>query len=208
VYVGLCLCVCVCVCMCVCVRARVCAHAHVCVSVNVCLRVWRQHAAGLSGEFNRGDSLQHTATHCNTLQYTAARLKHTATHCGEVEVRFCGCVLVLHRKDVSVDAKRCCNTPEHLKTHRNTQQHTATYWKTLQHKRPAGARHRKSCCSTPNQSAFHTHTHCTWGIRMPVSPGVGTRHLEGQKNPDGPNLSICMYLWGKQTYYMSDKGSS
>ena len=49
-----------------------------------------------------------------------------------------------------------------------------------------------------------THTHCTDGV-LGVSPGVGTRHLEGPKNPDGLNLGIhiivyvykahmCMYI--------------
>ena len=44
-------------------------------------------------------SLQHTATHCNTLQHTAITLQHTATH---------------------------CNTLQHTATHCNTLQLTAT----------------------------------------------------------------------------------
>jgi len=28
-----------------------------------------------------------------------------------------------------------------------------------------------------------------------VSPGVGMRHLEGPKNPDGPNLGIHIFVY-------------
>ena len=28
-----------------------------------------------------------------------------------------------------------------------------------------------------------------------VSPGVGTRHLEGPKNPDALNLGICIFVY-------------
>jgi len=35
----------------------------------------------------------------------------------------------------------------------------------------------------------HTHTHSD------VSPGVGMRHLEGPKNPDGLNLEIHIYVY-------------
>jgi len=28
-----------------------------------------------------------------------------------------------------------------------------------------------------------------------VSPGVGTRHLEGPKNPDGLNLGKCVFVY-------------
>ena len=41
----------------------------------------------------------------------------------------------------------------------------------------------------------HTHTHCTDGVLgcVNASPGVGMRHLEGPKNPDGLNLGIYVY---------------
>jgi len=56
----------------------------------------------------------------------------------------------------------------------------------------------------------HTHTHITQMGYSDVSPGVGTRHLEGLKNPDGLNLGIhtfvyvykvhmCMYGMGSWT---------
>ena len=34
----------------------------------------------------------------------------------------------------------------------------------------------------------HTHTHIAHGV-LDASPGVGTRHLEGPKNPDGQNFT-------------------
>jgi len=53
----------------------------------------------------------------------------------------------------------------------------------------------------------HTHTHTAQKGYSVVSPGVGTRHLEGPKNPDGLKLGIyvfvfvykvhvCMYMLG------------
>jgi len=30
---------------------------------------------------------------------------------------------------------------------------------------------------------------------LDVSPGVGMRHLEGLKNPDGPNLGIHIFVY-------------
>jgi len=38
----------------------------------------------------------------------------------------------------------------------------------------------------------HTHTHTAQMGYSDVSPGVGMRHLEGPKNPDGLNLGIYM----------------
>ena len=53
----------------------------------------------------------------------------------------------------------------------------------------------------------HTHLHTAQMGYSDVSPGVGMRHLEGPKNPDGLNLGIhifvyvykvhmCMYMLG------------
>jgi len=53
----------------------------------------------------------------------------------------------------------------------------------------------------------HTHTHTAHIGYSDVGPGVGMRHLEGPKNPDGLNLGIhifvymykvnmCMYMLG------------
>ena len=41
---------------------------------------------------------------------------------------------------------------------------------------------------------IRTHTH-TLHRRSDVSPGVGMRHLEGPKNPDGLNLDIHIFLY-------------
>ena len=38
----------------------------------------------------------------------------------------------------------------------------------------------------------HTHTHTAHMGYSDVSPGVGMRHLECPKNPDGLNLGICV----------------
>ena len=40
----------------------------------------------------------------------------------------------------------------------------------------------------------HTHTHFTDGV-LGCEPRVGMRHLEGQKNPDGFNLGICVFVY-------------
>jgi len=40
----------------------------------------------------------------------------------------------------------------------------------------------------------HTHTHTQMGC-SDVGPGVGMRHLEGPKNPDGLNLDIHIFVY-------------
>ena len=42
---------------------------------------------------------------------------------------------------------------------------------------------------------MHTHTHTTQMGYLDVSPGVGMRHLEGPKNPDGLNLGIHIFVY-------------
>ena len=49
----------------------------------------------------------------------------------------------------------------------------------------------------------HTHTHCTpWVLTKKVSPGVGMRHLESPKNPDGLKLriNISVYVYEVHMY--------
>ena len=41
----------------------------------------------------------------------------------------------------------------------------------------------------------HTHTHTAQMGYLDVSPGVGMRHLEGPKNPDGLNLGIHIFVY-------------
>jgi len=41
----------------------------------------------------------------------------------------------------------------------------------------------------------HTHTHTKQMGYLDVSPGVGKRHLEGPKNPDGLNLGIHIFIY-------------
>jgi len=55
----------------------------------------------------------------------------------------------------------------------------------------------------------HTHTHTAQMGYSVVSPGVGMRHLEGPKNPDGLNLSVHIftYVYKVQMYmYMLGGG--
>jgi len=54
----------------------------------------------------------------------------------------------------------------------------------------------------------HTHTHTAQMGYLDVSPGVGMRHLEGPKNPDGLNKSwhICIKSWHVCNYYADDQG--
>jgi len=41
----------------------------------------------------------------------------------------------------------------------------------------------------------HTHTHTAHMRYSNVSPGVGRRHLEGPKNPNGLNLCIYVFIY-------------
>jgi len=41
----------------------------------------------------------------------------------------------------------------------------------------------------------HIHTHTAQMGYSVVSPGVGVRHLEGPKNPDGPNLGVYTFVY-------------
>ena len=41
----------------------------------------------------------------------------------------------------------------------------------------------------------HTHTHTAQMEYLDLSPGVGMRHLEGPKNPDGLNLGIHIFVY-------------
>jgi len=41
----------------------------------------------------------------------------------------------------------------------------------------------------------HTLTHTAQIKYLVMSPGVGMRHLEGPKNPDGPNNGIYIFVY-------------
>ena len=86
--------------------------------------------------------LQHSATHCNSLQLTATHcnsLQHSATH-WQLVLSKGRCVT--HCNTLQHTATRCnalqltathCNTLQHTATHCHTLQHTATHCHTLQH---------------------------------------------------------------------------
>jgi hypothetical protein len=42
---------------------------------------------------------------------------------------------------------------------------------------------------------IRTHTHTAQMGHLDVSPGVGMRHLEGPKNPDGLNLGVHIFVY-------------
>jgi len=103
--------------------------------------------------------MQHTATHCNTLQHRAilaidcrrmsaiesdvAHLhathsntqQHTATHTVTHTATLCntGLCRIDCRPPVRSHVNHLCNTPQHAATHRNTPPHTTTHCNTLQH---------------------------------------------------------------------------
>ena len=86
--------------------------------------------------------LQHTATHCNTLQHTRYgllwRLQHTATHCNTLQHTATHCNTLQHiwishvtgkfQIDLAMDCFGVCNTLQPTATYCNTLQHTATHW--------------------------------------------------------------------------------
>jgi len=69
-------------------------------------------------------TLQHTATHCNTLQHT---VKHTTTHCNTLQHAVC-----MKWHDWCI-WRVWLNTLQHTATHCNTLQHTVTHYNTLRH---------------------------------------------------------------------------
>ena len=70
-------------------------------------------------EISWNTSMQHTATHCNTLQ-------HTATHSKCLETRLWSSCLWSQYRHIANIATHC-NTLQHTATHCNTPQHTATH---------------------------------------------------------------------------------
>jgi len=121
-------------------------------------------------------TLQHTTTHCNTLQHDTVRnilhpvaaqkvdvcvqrlagrytLQHTATHCNTNAAKHAA----THWHTLLHTTTHCCNTLQHTATHCNTNgartrplalKHTATRCNTLQH------------TATHCNTLQHTATHC------------------------------------------------
>ena len=123
------------------------------------------------------DTLQRTATCCNTLQ-------HTATHIQGLAVDWSCHVTLTLLPDTLQHTATHCNTLQHTATHCNTHtgargrleltdslQHVATHCNTLQHtyrgsRRTGVAMWRLPCCQTLQHTATHcntlqhTATHC------------------------------------------------
>jgi len=67
------------------------------------------------------NTLQHAATHCNTLQHT----QHTAAHCNTLQHTVSG-VLIKSEDEERQHTVTYRNTLQHTTTHRNTPQHTVS----------------------------------------------------------------------------------
>ena len=108
----------------------------------------------------RGVRLQHTATHCNTLHYSATLCKT------------CLCPPPAPQNPLVYDGSAThCNTLQHTATHCNTLEHTTIHCDTLQHtathcnihfSRPPAPRDPQAYrASTTHCSTLqHTATHC------------------------------------------------
>jgi len=90
------------------------------------------------------NTLQQTATHCDTLQHTATSWrKYVDTY-----VQGHSCSFYDSHCDTLQHTVTHCNTLQHSAIHCNTLQHTATHCNTLQH------------TATHCNTAQHTATHC------------------------------------------------
>jgi len=119
-------------------------------------------------------SLQHTATHCNTVQHGATRrhtLQHSATHNKLFFHASCSCdITATHRNTLQHTAIHC-NILQHTAPHCTTLHHTATHCSTLQHTATSCSRfnfqHPSSLTPPPIpvkvchcNTLQHTATHC------------------------------------------------
>ena len=86
-----------------------------------CAYVFQVHSStcGWVHRSRRRQTLQHTATHCNTLQHTPLTEEtDSATHCNTLQHTATHCNTLRSRRRQTV---------QHTATHRNTLQHTATH---------------------------------------------------------------------------------
>ena len=117
------------------------------------IRVWMYFCAHGRRKDTLKIILQHTTTHCNTLQYTASRYKtrirHTATHCNTLQQAATHWYKLLYTAAHYITLQHTaahyitlqhtaahCSTLQHTAAHCSTLQHTATHgttWNTLQH---------------------------------------------------------------------------
>jgi len=112
---------------------------------------------------NASNKLQHTATHCNTLQHrhtyllitthTSKTLLHTAAHCKHTVTQSHS-----HHHERQQDAATHCNKLQHTATHTylpittkamNTLQHAATRCNALQHAATRCNTEQKYTCPSP-----------------------------------------------------------
>jgi len=141
---------------------------------------WGREYRGMATEFwKHCNIMQHSATHCNALEYTVEEevwqctcetycnaLQQTSSHYNTVQHT------VTHWRSggIAVDLwiilqgnAKCCHTLPHTATHYHTRQHTATHCNTLK-KRRNGSRLVKNASRLINQETekranAHTHTY-------------------------------------------------
>jgi len=120
-----------------------------------------------------------TTTHCNTrysiLQHTVIQLQHTATHCNTLQYISTQAINAFgfHTSTLLCVDELCqtithcnthCNTLQYTATHCSTPQHTATVCKTHTHRRShhhsrIPCLHFVACCKSC-QTATHRSTYC------------------------------------------------
>ena len=111
-------------CVCVAMRGSVLQCVAVCCSVLQCVAM---RGTVMALRYVPGQSLQHTATHCNTLWWLwSACLSDTLQHNVSIYTTR------LWYRDGGEDAVTHCSTLQHTATHCNTLQHTALHCNTLQ----------------------------------------------------------------------------
>ena len=129
------------------------------VELVICIQLGKHCHDEPHGALPRYNTLQHSATHCNTLQHTTAwvtrriiRLQHAATHGNILQHTAAHCSTLQH-------TAAHCNTLQHAAAHCNRLQHTATHYNTTRHQAAAHCntqQHTAAHCTT----LHHTATHC------------------------------------------------
>jgi len=133
------------------------------------------------------NTLQHTATHCNTIQLTATRCtfensvrqkrssegtsKGTAKHCSALQhTATYGTSQHKRTKDKTTlqHTATHCNTLQHTATHCNTLQHTATHCNILQHTATKDKTTHNTGNTMHHMATFATHC-ITLNLQKPAS---------------------------------------
>jgi len=106
------------------------------------------------------ESLQHTATRCNTLQHTPSEIGRERRRYAKRNARKWVVSYTHNTRDIWMSL---CNTLQHNAKHCSTQQHPAKHCNTLQHTRVT----YEWVSATHCQTLQHTTTHCNtliWNV--------------------------------------------